>query len=370
MQLLTRPTRISFLAIIFAGAASAQFRGAIQGSVLDPAQAVVPGVDITLRNDATSQERRSASSAEGFYRFSELPPGTYSLVAKKSGFADLNINNIHVAAEAVAGIDLHLQTAQVSSSITVNGDTTGALETEQANIQRSISSTEILRLPEVGRDPYELLRLTPGVFGNGSRNGSGQSIALPNTTGPRGSNLSIFQSENQVPIVSDGQRLSANNYLLDGVSVNSLTWGGAAVVTPNQESINEITVSSNACSADLGRNSGAQVQVVSKRVSSGKSASAGFAALERTRCSIFAPISSTRSTNWIWPPSALAIRTPTWKTPTSGAPLPGWPAAWSSFKAGFRSDSLSSRRVSLRGGSLLHHFAGAVVTDAVSELSL
>ena len=264
MRRSNRLARTGYFAIIFAGAASAQFRGAIQGSVLDFAQAEVPGVDITLRNEATSQERRSTSSPEGFYRFSELAPGTYSLVAKKSGFADLTVNDIHVAAESVAGVDLHLQTAQVSSSITVSGETTGALETEQANTQRSLTSTEILRLPEVGRDPYELLRLTPGVFGNGARNGSGQAIALPNTTGPGGSNLSIFQSENQVPIAANGQRLSANNYLLDGVSVNSLTWGGAAVITPNQESISEITVSSNAYSADLGRNSGAQIQVVSK----------------------------------------------------------------------------------------------------------
>ena len=163
MRLFNRLARTGYFALIFAGAASAQFRGAIQGSVLDPAQSVVPGVDIgigdadvaggvgvdgvdiTLRNEATSQERRSASSPEGFYRFSELAPGTYSLVAKKSGFADLTVNHIHVAAESVTGADLHLQTAQVSSSITVSGETTGALETERANIQRSLTSTEILR---------------------------------------------------------------------------------------------------------------------------------------------------------------------------------------------------------------------------------
>ncbi len=136
MRISIPTARIGCFVIIFAGAASAQFRGAIQGSVLDPAQAAVPGVDITLRNQATAQERQSTSSPEGFYRFSELAPGTYTLVAKKTGFADLTINDIHLTAESVTGVDLHLQTAQVSSSITVSGDTTGALETEQANIQR------------------------------------------------------------------------------------------------------------------------------------------------------------------------------------------------------------------------------------------
>src|SRR6185312_5821387 len=235
-----------------------------EGTVLDPSGAVVPAADLTLRNTATSAERRTTSSPSGFYSFPGLAPGTYTIVAKKAGFADATLSSIDVSGESTRGVDITLQTAQASSSVTVNGETLPALETGNANVQRSLTSTEILRLPEVGRDPYELLRLTPGVFGNGSRNGSGQAIALPNTTGPGGSNLSIFQSENQVPIAANGQRLSANNYLLDGVSVNSLTWGGAAVVTPNQESISEITVSSNAYSADLGRNSGAQIQVVSK----------------------------------------------------------------------------------------------------------
>jgi hypothetical protein len=264
MRLFFSFIRLAFFAIIFTFALRAQFRGAIEGSVLDPAQAVVPGVEITLRNPETTQDRRTTSSAEGFYRFSEVAPGTYSLVAKKTGFADLTIDNVQLAGESVRGVDIHMQPAQVSTSVTVSGDTAGALDTEQAHIQRTISSNEILRLPEIGRDPYELLRLTPGIFGNGSRSGSGQAIALPNTTGPGGSNLSVFQSENQVPIVANGQRLSANNYLLDGVSVNSLTWGGAAVISPNQESVNEITVSSSAYAAELGRNSGAQIQVVSK----------------------------------------------------------------------------------------------------------
>src|SRR5262249_42580966 len=63
---------------------------------------------------------------------------------------------------------------------------------------------------------------------------------------------------------SNGQRVSANNIMLDGVSVNSLDWGGAAVITPNQESVQEITVVAGSYSAEDGRNSGAQVKTVSK----------------------------------------------------------------------------------------------------------
>ncbi|HVW83514.1 MAG TPA: TonB-dependent receptor, partial [Bryobacteraceae bacterium] len=253
-----------------------QFRAGIQGTVLDPASAAVGDASITLRSQETAAEQKTTSSPAGFYRFSELAPGTYTIVARKQGFADLTVSDVGVSGESVQGVDLNLEPAKVTTRVTVSGDALPALNTENANVQRSLSSEEILRLPQVGRDPYELLRLTPGVFGNGSRSGSGQSIPLPNTTGPGGANLSIFQTENQVPIVANGQRLSANNYLVDGVSVNSLTWGGAAVVTPNQESVKEITVSSNAYSADLGRNSGAQIQVVSQNGTNQLHGSAAF----------------------------------------------------------------------------------------------
>src|SRR4030095_11970005 len=78
------------------------------------------------------------------------------------------------------------------------------------------------------------------------------------------SNNSIFQTENQVPISANGQRLSSNNFTIDGVSVNSFNWGGAAIVTPNQEAVKEISVLSSTYSAEDGRNSGAQIKVVSQ----------------------------------------------------------------------------------------------------------
>jgi hypothetical protein len=51
---------------------------------------------------------------------------------------------------------------------------------------------------------------------------------------------------------------------VDGVSVNSLDWGGAATITPNEESIKEVRVTSNSYDAQYGRTSGAQVELVSQ----------------------------------------------------------------------------------------------------------
>ncbi|HVF87542.1 MAG TPA: carboxypeptidase regulatory-like domain-containing protein, partial [Pyrinomonadaceae bacterium] len=238
---------------------SAQFRASVQGSVTDAAGAVVPNATVTLTNKETSRTQQTTSSEEGFYRFSGLAPGEYSISVEQANFKK-SVVDVSVNAEETQGVDLALTTGEVTETVTVTSEAGSSLETENGNVSRAITTEEIRQLPPVGRDPYELLRLTPGVFGDGARGGGGGAVNLPNTTGPGGSNNSIFQTENQVQISANGQRLSSNNFQIDGVSVNSFNWGGAALVTPNQESVKEIRVISSTYSAEDGRNSGAQVR--------------------------------------------------------------------------------------------------------------
>jgi outer membrane receptor protein involved in Fe transport len=253
------------LFLIFAApSASAQFRAAVQGSVTDPQGGSVVGATVTLTNNETNRAQTATTGDEGFYRFSGLPPGRYTLTVEQAGFGKKTLENIAVSAEATEGVNVALETGGVSETITVTDVLAPPLETENANLGKSISNQEIKQLPQFGRDPYELLRLTPGVFGQGARGGGGNAVNLPNQTGPGGSNRAIFQTENQVQIVANGQRVSANNFQIDGTSVNSLTHGGAAIITPNQESVKEVRVIANNYSAEYGRNSGAQVLTVSQ----------------------------------------------------------------------------------------------------------
>ncbi|PYS87875.1 MAG: hypothetical protein DMF64_21980 [Acidobacteria bacterium] len=266
-QMPFNPLRALFCTLILVGCAfvaNAQFKAGIQGTVTDANGAVVPATNVTLTSKETGKTQTVTASNEGFYRFDQLPPGTYTLTAEKTGYKKQVLENVIVNAESVQGIDLLLTTGEVSETVTVTDTAVQQLETENANVDRALTTQEIRQLPQVGRDPYELLRLTPGVFGTGARGANGTASNLPNTTGPGGSNNSIFQTENQVQISANGQRLSSNNFQIDGVSVNSFNWGGAALVTPNQESVKEISVVSSSYSAEDGRNSGAQIKVVSQ----------------------------------------------------------------------------------------------------------
>lgn len=242
---------------------NAQFRAGVQGTVSDTAGGVIPGATVTLTNTETGQTQQIVTSDSGFYRFSALPPGTYTVTVEQPSFKKRVVENVKVDAESIRGLDVQLEAGGVSEVVTVEADP-APLETEDANVKKTITNVEVQRLPQVGRDPYELVRLAPGVFGAGARSASGGSVGLPNTSGPGGSDIGIFATENRPAISANGQRVSANSFQIDGVSVNSQTWGGAAVITPTQEAVKEVQVTSSSYSAEDGRNSGAQIKVVSQ----------------------------------------------------------------------------------------------------------
>ncbi len=250
--------------LLATGVVNAQFKAGVQGTVTDSSGGLVPDAKVTLTNSETSRSQEANTNSEGFYRFSSLAPGKYLLTIEKAGYKKSLLDDLAINAESVQGLDVVMEIGEVTASVTIDPDSAAILETENASVSGAITTAEIRNLPQVGRDPYELVRLTPGIIGLGARSGSGQAVGLPNTTGPGGSNSSIFQTENQVPISANGQRVSNNNFQIDGVSVNSLQFGGAAVVTPNQESVKEVRVTSSNYSAELGRNSGAQVEIVSQ----------------------------------------------------------------------------------------------------------
>src|SRR5215510_6166595 len=264
VQVCLRLTRASRLALMLATISAAQFRASIQGTVSATSGGLRPDATVTVTNTETGKEEKATTSNEGFYRVAGLPPGNYTVSAEKSGYKKKILESLSVNAETTQGVDIVLEVGEVSAVVTVAQEAAPLLQTENANVDKTITTQEVLRLPQASRDPYQLIRLAPGVFGEGARTADGNAANLPNTSGPGGSGVSIFQTENQVPISANGQRVSANSFQIDGVSVNSQTWGGAAVITPSQESVKEVSVTSSTYSAEDGRNSGAQVKVVTQ----------------------------------------------------------------------------------------------------------
>ncbi len=267
---LVRTLLISAAIFFMCSAALVQFEASIQGTVTDKSGAVVSGANVSVTDQSTGVSHGAVSDASGFYRISALPPGKYRVDVQAGNFKKSSQADVVVNAEQPTPVNVILETGSASETVTVTG-TQELLQTEDATIQGTLTAQEVESLPEIDRDPYELIRLAPGVFGDGARFGDGRSAGFPNgsgavsgSAGPGGSNTAIFQVENQQPISAMGQRVTSNDYLVDGVSVNSLEWGGAAVVTPSIETVQELTVLANDYDASDGRSSGAHIKTVTK----------------------------------------------------------------------------------------------------------
>jgi len=253
------------LALLAPGRSLAQYRAGIQGVVLDPQGAAVPEASVTVVHKSTNISRSTRTNESGAYAFSALLPGAYSLTVEKEGFAKKVLDEVIVQAEQVQSLNVQIELGQVAQAVTVSEPALPLLDTQGATISGGITTREIENLPSFGRDPFRLLRLAPGVFGNGAIAAGGGNTQMPGVNRPApGSAGSIFFIENGPQIIANGTRQNANNIQIDGVTVNSVTWGGSAVVTPNEESIEEIRIASSYYTAENGRNSGAQIMVVSR----------------------------------------------------------------------------------------------------------
>ena len=244
----------------------AQFRASITGSITDQTGAVVSGVSITLKDNQTGKTLSATSNGAGIYNFNALPPDTFTLSAVMPGFQTKTIDDLTITPEQSNNINVVLQVGATAQTVTVNADTIPPLDTATASISGTISANDIQHLPSAGRDVFQLAQLTPGAFGDGQRGGGGGTNSLPGTQGPGGSGNTggSFSTENGPQVLSNGGQYETNSVNIDGISTVSAVWGGTSLITPNEDSIDNVKITSNGYDAEFGRFSGANLQVTTK----------------------------------------------------------------------------------------------------------
>ena len=219
---------------LLAGVGYAQLtRGFISGTLQDSTGAVIPNADVKIVQKSTGFERKTATNAEGLYRFVGVDSGLYTLEFSKSGFQLTRLENIEVGTAQEVTIN---QTLAVSTSTTVvevqEAPPGVELSKSTATIERTLSQAFIQNVPLTsGTRDVTLLALLAPTAARG-----------PGSTG----------------ISANGQRARNNNFLLDGIDNNdpSVTIANNRVVP---EALQELQVQTAAYSAEYGRNTGAQI---------------------------------------------------------------------------------------------------------------
>jgi hypothetical protein len=244
---------LGMLAVLFLpGRLAAQIdTGGITGTVQDSSGAVIAGVQITLRNEATGVKTTAESTSTGTYVFDAVMAGNYTIEATAKGFQTNVGGGLIVHVQQVLTVDLSLVPGVVTQQVTVRASAP-MLQAENAALGQTVSSTMVNDLPLNGRNWVSLAQLSSGA--------ATAPVNSPSTNS--GQTGSAYFSV-------DGSNVWQNDIRLNGINDNIEIYGGSnistnATITPPPDALQEFKLQSGDFNAEFGHSTGAIVNAVTK----------------------------------------------------------------------------------------------------------
>ena len=207
-----------------------QGTGELRGRVIDAQSAVLPGVTVVAKNEASGQFREIVTGADGSFFMSALTPGIYELTAQLSGFKKYQRERrprrsrqdaVDRRAAAVGGIE---------QEITVTAESP-LVDTTSKQLGGSVQTQELKDVPSLNRNFTSYLSLLPGITATLSTDSFGADSIRVN-----------------------GQATQNANYMLDGAGNNdnfNNGNGGAQARTP-VEAVQEFQLLTSQFDAEFG----------------------------------------------------------------------------------------------------------------------
>lgn len=239
----------AFLAVTQIAAAQASATsGAIQGLVRDPKGAAVPNAKVTLLNAALGVQRVTTTTADGTYIFPLLQPGSgYEVDVELAGFKKAALKDISVRVTEVTAANVRLVLGEISQEVVVTGGA-AALETANPTLGSTLTPNVITAIPLPTRDVLDLLATDAGVAA---------TLTSPAATILQGSEA----------IFVGGNRLTSNNYMVNGVDANNFefhTLANGIVPVPNPDAVQEFRTETSLYDATTGFSGGGNIALVTR----------------------------------------------------------------------------------------------------------
>ncbi len=221
--------------------------GNLLGTITDPGDASVPGVQADLKDTATGATRTATSGTEGIFRFTNLAPGTYNLTVKASGFKSYTQEGIKITANETRDLGrVRLAIGAVSESISVTAEAT-VVQTASSEKGAVVDGNQLNKVALKGRDMIVLLNTLPGVYVN---------------TGAFAAETTSEDGIRQVSI--NGAPTGKANFMVDGIMDLDTGSFQTTHYEPNMDSVAEIKVLTSNFQAEYGTLSGGSISVVTK----------------------------------------------------------------------------------------------------------
>jgi len=216
--------------------------GDLRGKVMDAQGAVLPGVAVVAKNEASGQYRETVTSGDGTFSMIALIPGQYEITAELSGFKKYQRTGVRVEVGKAFSIDIPLSVGGIEEQVTVTAESP-LVDTSSKQIGGVVTSQELNDIPSINRNFTTYLGTLPGVTAFISTDSFGaDSIRI------------------------NGQGTQNVNYTLDGAGNNDTFNGGnggAQARTP-VEAVQEFQLLTSQFDAEFGASAGGVVNAVSK----------------------------------------------------------------------------------------------------------
>jgi hypothetical protein len=198
-----------------------------------------------------SHRRRRPVSSECLTRSDRIGRAIRVMRAQAKGFRTTEVN-VTLGTAEVQGLNLTLPVGAVSESVNVLGEAP-ALDTDETRIQATLDTQTVKELPQLNRNLWDVLAVTPGVVGTGTR-GAGASP---------GGGADNFGT--QTPALSaNGRSYTGNVVFVDGMNVSSPIQNGNLILSPVPDAVQEVSLQPNSWDAENSLGSSILVQITTK----------------------------------------------------------------------------------------------------------
>ena len=236
-------------ALSFTHVAAQTVTGSITGQVTDPSGAVVAGATVTAENVATSVKTTATTNGAGVYTLRFLPIGSYKVTVDAKGFASTNVAPFALEIDQTAKIDVGLKISS-AETVVVQGEAHPILNSTDATLGNTLSTTEIANIPLNGRNFSSLTLYQPGAIAT-------------DPTGLTGNNAIERNTYNSGVVAINGNRQQANNYMVEGAD-NNEPQNNLIGYNPAPDAIAEFRVVAANANATYGNANGGAVVTILK----------------------------------------------------------------------------------------------------------
>ena len=226
----------ALLALLAAPLAAQRITGQIAGTVTDGSGAVLPGVTGSLTGENVVGTRTTITNASGYYRFLNLPPGSYDINFDLEGFQPQSRSGVVVALGKTSTQDVKMEVGELTETLTVIAEAP-VVDTTSNEVSTNYGQDWVENAP-ISRNGFDgLVAVAPGSLQGGD--GSARTMVY-------------------------GSSYDENSFQLDGADVND-NFFNEQLASPNIDAIQEVEILSLGAPAEYGNLTGAVYNIVTRQ---------------------------------------------------------------------------------------------------------